>query len=284
MNSVTNRYAICRWSHESLPHTPIATPVPTSYFFLVYIPSNVGFCQVVYISRCHVLTSSIYSPTLTFINTVHTENPVDHTTAKPHLHYIPTCCRMYYSCCAPIDTEHYKGVPNVTHPTSYLLIFPWQQIIYWGILNLQFYVIICGFYTKICIFYSVFCTTPTYAHPDLVICSILCCLCNASLVLFQIKSTLLLRSAYYFVSFSISFLIASSCSLINLSRSSCVMDLYLFIASMSKLSFSLYIILNTPHIFREPHTPLRSTLDSLLQIGKRKHNSLFFCRISHFVV
>lgn len=31
MNSVTNRYAIYRWSHESLLHTPMASPVPTSY-------------------------------------------------------------------------------------------------------------------------------------------------------------------------------------------------------------------------------------------------------------
>lgn len=31
MNSVTKRYAIYRWSHESLLHTPMASPVPTSY-------------------------------------------------------------------------------------------------------------------------------------------------------------------------------------------------------------------------------------------------------------
>ena len=91
------------------------------WFFLTYIPSNVGFCQVVYISRCHVLTSSIYSQILAFINTVHMENPVDHTTTKPHPHYIPTCCQMSYSCCVPI--------------------FPWQQIIHFCISNLRFYVI-----------------------------------------------------------------------------------------------------------------------------------------------
>lgn len=44
-------------------------------FFLAYISPDVKFCKVVYILWLQVLTSSIYSPTLTFINTLYTENP-----------------------------------------------------------------------------------------------------------------------------------------------------------------------------------------------------------------